>query len=60
MQAEDRTRDSAPAIPWRLIVAMRNRLIHAYFDIDRDIPWKTVTDELPALLPLLRELIPDA
>ena len=54
------TRSSAPAIPWSLIVAMRNRLIHAYFDIDRDILWKTVTDELPSLLPLLRELIPDA
>jgi uncharacterized protein with HEPN domain len=37
---------------------MRNRLIHAYFDIDRDILWKTVSEELPALLRLLRTLVP--
>jgi uncharacterized protein with HEPN domain len=35
---------------------MRNRLIHAYFVINRDIVWKTVTEEIPALLPILREL----
>jgi uncharacterized protein with HEPN domain len=33
---------------------MRNRLIHAYFDVDLDILWATAAAELPALLPLLR------
>ena len=37
-------------IPWHDIIAMRNRLIHAYFDIDLDILWQTVTTELPPLL----------
>jgi uncharacterized protein with HEPN domain len=36
---------------------MRNRLIHAYFDIDHDILWKTATEEIPALLPALKDLI---
>ncbi len=48
------TKASIPELPWVQIVAMRNRLIHAYFDIDRDILWRTVTEELPALLPRLR------
>jgi uncharacterized protein with HEPN domain len=52
------TRAAAPGIPWPLIVAMRNRLIHAYFDVDRDILWRTATEELPALLPTLRALLP--
>jgi uncharacterized protein with HEPN domain len=52
------TRSATPSVPWWAIVAMRNRLIHAYFDIDRDILWKTVSEELPALLPLLRALGP--
>ena len=39
-----------PDIPWRDIVAMRNRLIHGYFDIDLDRVWDTVTDDLPPLL----------
>jgi len=47
-------RSKAPDIPWGLIVSMRNRLIHGYFDIDRDILWKTATDELPDLLARLR------
>jgi uncharacterized protein with HEPN domain len=50
------TRNTARGIPWPLIVSMRNRLIHAYFDIDRDILWKTATDELPALLPQLEAM----
>jgi uncharacterized protein with HEPN domain len=53
------TRESAPSIPWREIVAMRNRLIHAYFDIDHDILWKAATEEIPALLPALRAVSSD-
>ena len=50
------TRASLPVVPWAAIVAMRNRLIHAYFDIDADILWRTVTEELPELAKLLRRL----
>jgi uncharacterized protein with HEPN domain len=35
------------------MVSMRNRLIHAYFDVDLDIVWTTVADDLPSLLPVL-------
>jgi uncharacterized protein with HEPN domain len=51
------TRTGAAAIPWQQIVAMRNRLIHAYFDVNRDMLWKTAIEEIPALLPALRNLI---
>ncbi len=33
-----------PQIAWRNIIAMRNRLIHEYFDIDIKIVWKTVVE----------------
>jgi uncharacterized protein with HEPN domain len=36
-------------IPWQDISGMRNRLIHAYFDIDLDVVWTTVTKDLPPL-----------
>ncbi len=36
-------------IPWESIIGMRNRLIHAYFDIQLDIIWKTIIHELPDL-----------
>jgi uncharacterized protein with HEPN domain len=50
------TRRSAADIPWSSVVSMRNRLIHAYFDVDNDVVWKTATEELPALLSKLRTL----
>ncbi len=43
-------KDSNPQIPWEHITAMRNRLIHAYFDINLDIVWRTVQQELPGLI----------
>ena len=49
----------APKVPWAVIIATRNRLIHAYFDIDRDIVSTAATRELPALLPTLLSLVPE-
>jgi uncharacterized protein with HEPN domain len=46
-----------PQIPWSKIVGMRNRLIHAYFDIELDIVWDTVTQALPPLLDQLEIII---
>jgi uncharacterized protein with HEPN domain len=46
-----------PQIPVQKMTAMRNRLIHAYFDVDLDIVWTTVSDDLPALLPALDEAL---
>ena len=43
-------RQEHPEIPWKEIVTMRNRLIHGYFDINLDIVWKTITEELPPLI----------
>ncbi len=49
-------RAAASQIPWAAIVAMRNRLIHGYFDINTTIVWRTATVEVPELVPLLRAL----
>ena len=51
------TREHYPNLPWRAATSMRNRLIHGYFDIDRDILWATVTVELPALVETLLEIL---
>jgi uncharacterized protein with HEPN domain len=50
-------RAEAFRLPWIQIVAMRNRLIHAYFDIDLDIVWNTVQHELPALIVELEHIV---
>ena len=51
------SRDGHPEIPWLNIVGMRNRLIHAYFDVDRDIIWKTIRDYLPTFIQELEQII---
>ncbi|MCC7573067.1 MAG: DUF86 domain-containing protein [Candidatus Methanofastidiosum sp.] len=38
---------SYPNIPWKFIIGMRNRLIHGYYDIDLDVIWSTVTEDIP-------------
>ena len=38
-----------PDLPWASIIGMRNRLVHAYFDINRDILWTTVAEAAPPL-----------
>ncbi len=43
-------RANHPHIPWRQVIATRNRLIHAYLGIDDDVIWSIVRDDLPALL----------
>ncbi len=50
-------RAAHPGIPWQRVVSTRNRLIHAYFDIDLEIVWTTATQSLPELVPLLRAVL---
>ena len=49
-------RQAHPAIPWRMLVATRNRLIHGYLGIDNDTLWSIIQDDLPGLLHQLKAL----
>jgi uncharacterized protein with HEPN domain len=51
-------RELVSQIPWQSIIGMRNRLIHAYFDINLDILWKTVTEDIPPLITELEKICP--
>lgn len=53
-----RPREEFPQIPWMNIISMRNRLIHGYFDINLDIVWKTVVEDLPPLIAELEKIAP--
>lgn len=56
-QISEETRSRLPDIPWDDIVGMRHRLVHAYFDINLDILWKTVQEDLPLLAKRLRNIV---
>jgi uncharacterized protein with HEPN domain len=53
----DDTKKKYAEIPWSNITAMRNRLIHVYFDIDLDRVWDTIVDDLPSLIDSLEKQI---
>jgi uncharacterized protein with HEPN domain len=36
-------------VPWGQIIAMRNRIVHAYFDVNLEIAWDIYTHDLPEL-----------
>ena len=55
----DELKSKHSSIPWEDIIGMRNRLIHTYFDIDYDIVWQTVKDEIPKLIKELKKIIGD-
>ena len=52
----DAVRVAHPQVPWRLVIATRNRLIHGYLGIDNDTLWSIVISDVPALLACLRDL----
>jgi len=57
VQISDELKENAPEIPWPVIIGMRNRLIHAYFDINLDVVWKTSTEDIPQLISELSKII---
>lgn len=53
----DDVRHSAADVPWRMVVAARNRLIHGYLGIDDDTLWSIVADDLLPLRVALTRLL---
>ena len=47
----------SPQIPWQDMIGMRNRLVHAYFDLDLGLVWQTARRELPDLIVRLEALL---
>lgn len=56
-RVSDTTQEKYPQIPWAEIVAMRNRLVHVYFDTDLDQVWKALKEDLPPLASQLEKIL---
>lgn len=56
MHVPEAVRQTHSAIPWRKIIATRNRLIHGYLGIDNDTLWSIVREDIPDLLNKLKLL----
>ena len=51
-------RKKHPAIPWKLMAGMRDRITHGYFDVDLDEVWQTIATDIPKLIKSLRPISP--
>ncbi len=50
-------REQFPSLPWREMIGLRNRLIHAYFDVNNQAIWLVVKESLPSLISQLKEIL---
>jgi uncharacterized protein with HEPN domain len=46
-----------PAVPWREITGMRNKLTHEYVGVNTNVVWRTVHEDLPVIIPLLQKML---
>lgn len=57
-RVSDEARTRHDQIPWRMMIAMRNVMVHEYDDIDPQVVWETVRDKLPGLVAILGSIVP--
>ena len=53
-------RDIHPAVPWRSMAGIRDKLIHDYVNVNLEVVWKTVTEDLPSLLPSIQRILAES
>lgn len=59
-RVSEQCREDHPEIDWANAIGMRNRLIHAYFDISLAIVWRTIKEDLPPLISYLDNVLAEA
>ncbi len=55
-QLDEDLKAESPDVPWRAATAMRNRIVHGYWQISTSILLATAQDDIPGLLASVREI----
>jgi uncharacterized protein with HEPN domain len=52
-------RDKYPAVPWKQVTGMRDKMTHEYFSVDLEVVWRTVHEDLPPLRDTAKKMLED-
>lgn len=53
----DDLRQKYPAVPWKDLAGIRDKLIHAYFGVDLEVVWLSVKEGIPEAKPVIESLL---
>lgn len=53
-------RENYPDVPWPEMAGIRDKLIHGYFGVSLEVVWNTVHQDLPAVKPLIAQILKEA
>ncbi|GBC76475.1 hypothetical protein HRbin07_00677 [bacterium HR07] len=53
----DELRQRHPEVPWSQIISLRNRVIHAYFNVSVEIVWEIAQNDLPVLRSQIKSIL---
>lgn len=48
-----------PEVYWSGVMRMRDKIAHHYFEIDTDVVFQTLEEDIPAMLPVVKKMIAD-
>lgn len=46
-----------PTVPWKTVVGMRSKVVNDYLDVDEDVVWDTVKNDLRFLIVELEKIV---
>ncbi len=52
-------REQYPAIPWKGMAGIRDRIIHGYDVVDMQIVWDVVKQDIPRIKPQIKQILKD-
>jgi uncharacterized protein with HEPN domain len=48
-----------PEVYWKGVMGMRDKISHHYFEIDTDVVFRTIEEDIPQMYPIVEKMISD-